>query len=906
MAEPLFDEQLSQRWELLTGPLARQAWRRSDDERIFTVLELALRNLRALKDALEGEQGPSVSWESPWIEAQYPIGWDWKWHGEIFSPASEPDTAHLGSWQWHLERSLGFCVFHFLTHGVAFLRRAGAYLPLLPPQVRAELEATPEEDRREYLDMHLRGFWFSDPLFMRFEGRVGKHRYDVAAVLEIHPLVLDEDGRRAYHPVVTGLRFTAGDPHTWTPRERRIFWTRILKQTAAHVDRLRPQAPEPLYKSTDTPPLLEMEPEPTVLETLPEPVILPRRTFPLPMGPALVDRETHEVLTATVHTRGLFRNWSELPVLNEEVRKEAERIYREEGLEGLKQRKGGLRQAPDGTDEPYLAVDSRTVKDLMLALGMRSGYRRLDESTRDVLASGGAREYACRVFRSPQGYVEIGLSWDSLAGPWMDEWHVELERRVALREQEIQQLKTQADESLFPEVQQAEIRRLQQVVDQASAQIRIWKRGHAVMGLVMGQVFHQRSNWVVIPADAIRMALWDVEGSDPPQNWKQEVDNVLASLATVTFSVRGLDGETLRGFGRFVGEVWYEDHPILVRRGDESNPPAPPQSVGRNQYLMDVQPGFVGCLQVFRSGASELDGPAQKTIFDWAKPLSQQERGRLKGSGTDRSASERAGSYVSFDPARILAHGARDFSTTQRALDDTLEREITLNWITPPGRRRQRVLNAQGGTERLYSSDDCPLLTDGQLYVLAGGNGRRAGSGYTVGGRRSVLRRAGWLEMVGGYGAERSDPKQRSQAARRFLDDLEIVVEEYYGGVVAGYDQGQWISLDAIRELGVQEIMNLNVRPFLPADYRERRRQTIRERGIEVHDTPEELHRAISRQVTVSAERIRFARRDRRLSQQALADLLGVHQTMISQIETGKRPVPEELRDAIERWLAGG
>jgi DNA-binding transcriptional regulator YiaG len=197
-------------------------------------------------------------------------------------------------------------------------------------------------------------------------------------------------------------------------------------------------------------------------------------------------------------------------------------------------------------------------------------------------------------------------------------------------------------------------------------------------------------------------------------------------------------------------------------------------------------------------------------------------------------------------------------------------------------------------------------LTDGQLYVLAGGNGRRAGSGYTVGGRRSVLRRAGWLEMVGGYGAERSDPKQRSQAARRFLDDLEIVVEEYYGGVVAGYDQGQWISLDAIRELGVQEIMNLNVRPFLPADYRERRRQTIRERGIEVHDTPEELHRAISRQVTVSAERIRFARRDRRLSQQALADLLGVHQTMISQIETGKRPVPEELRDAIERWLAGG
>ena len=760
MEMPAIDDRLCHLWDALTASLDREQWDAPLDIGL-TVLRLVENNLIPLQRTLEGRQTPRVSWSDPWIEAQYPAEWNWDCHAAIFGGAQTTpqaglfptSTPQLAQWAEELAADAQFRVFHFLTRGAALLQRGDLSCALLPEEARLELLALPEERREAHLASRLQGFWFSDPDIMRFSGTVEKLPYEVAVVVEVHPLVLDEDAQRAYFSVITGLVFEQGEPMRWEPEAREALWEDLRRKVSARIRELvrHEMPPDVLHKSMTAT---------AGLPDLPEPIIAPRRTFPLPVGPALVDRGTHEVVSAAIHTRGLFHRWSDLPIINQELRREAARLYAEEGLEGLRSRKGGLRQGPRGEDEPYLAMDSRHVRDFMIRVGMETGYRRVDDSARDVIASGGAREYACRVFRTDKGYVEIGLSWDALAGPWMDEWHEELARRVSLRSQRIEELRAEATDSLFPEVQEEEIARIQRVVDQASEAITIWRRGHTIMGIILGQVFHQRSNWVAIPAEAIRMALWDVQGAPCPRNWKQDVDNVLASLATVTFSVRGLSGERVRGFGRLLGEVWYEDHPILVPRGSPDDPPHPPREVDRTHYLMDVQPGFVGCLQVFEAGVQELHGPVHAILFDWAKQLArqgrrsgQQDTGALPGPHQDP--------YLYYDPARFLAHGAKEFTTTQRALDDCLEREITKHWEFPPGGKKRLARNLAGGIERLHTREDCSLLPEGQFFVVAGGNGRRPGLGYTVGGRTSTRRRGGWLERVGGYLTDWETPRGR-------------------------------------------------------------------------------------------------------------------------------------------------
>lgn len=881
-------------WDAVTAELQAGGWAALSGLSL-TLLQLAHKNLLALRQSLADPQQPRVDWTNPWIEAQYPVEWDWERHFPLLSepPARQRfRNQYLAEWARELAQNPELRVFHYLTRGVAVLVRGDSYRPLVPKEPREELRNLSEGPRREALERLLR-----EPLYrdnsQRLAIEMGGRLHEVTVVLEFHPLVLDEGRRRAYYPVVTGLDLgdlAAGAPD-WSAAQQASFWEQVLSGAEEAIG---------ILVSPPRDPWLLQKAQVEVPDVLPEPRVSPLRTFPLPMGPGLIDREVHELISTATRTRGLFQRWSDLPLLEEAVREEARRILAEGGEEALRRRKGGLRAGPTGEPEPYLASDSRAVKDLMIRLGLSTGYRRQETEPRTVLATGGVREYACRVFETSRGFVEIGLSWSSLAGPWVDEWHEDLARRVEARSRQIAELQAQAADSLFPEVQQQEIARLQEMVDNATQAITIWKRGHVLMGLIQSQVYHQRSNWVRLPAEAIRMALWEVEGRRVPDNWKQDVDNVLASLATITFTVRGLDGESVKGFGHFLGEVWYEDRPILVARGDAQDPPRPPEGVPSGTYLLSVQPGFLGCLQTFQRGETHLDGPAQKLLFDWTKKLSPQERKQL-GSGGEAPT---GGLYLAFDPARFLAHGARNLTASQRALDDCLERELTLNWQRVPGRRKRLLANAQGGREALYTHEDCPLLPPGQSYVVAGGNGSRPGQGYTVGGSTRVsTQRGGWLAKVGyplrpGHGGA-------AAAVRAFLGDLRTVVMEYYGGVVVGLYRGRLLTLEQVGKLRPSEAMKAIIRPYLPADYQQRRRQIIRDRGIALHDTAEEVEQAAAAERGPTGEDLRLARRQRRLTQTEMARLLGVSQSMVSQIETGQRPIPDDLRQIIADWLAG-
>ena len=894
-----------------------------------TLWELIRSGLISLKRCLDAPDETEITWSDPFVEVQFPG----EWH-RSHQPAHTPDPAgDISSDHSDLAdmliRNSNLFVLQVLTNHVALRTQDENHWLLLPDDLEEALDQVSDDDRESLIEKLYKPVtvdtngvdieqWLDgdilppNPLRTTLEGELlalskltfqaGDDDGPAQATIfvQFRTPVLDEIEHRAYFPVVIGLVFPQSPqpPPIATQEQGDRLWDSIITkidETLDSLDLTPVEAEKASIAPTATTGTWGTEGQQDLR-------VGPPKTFPLPVGPGLIDRHTHQVIATALHTRGLFRRWSQLPVLEDEIAKAARQTLETEGIEGLRRRKGGVRRRPDGEEEPYLAADARAVKDLMISLGMTTGYRRRDTSTRQLIANGGVREYACRIFQTSRGFVEIGLSWGYLAGPWVDEWHEELTRRVQTHTRELEHLRADAARTLFPEIRQREMAQLQEIVDLASEAITIWKRGHTLMGLIQGAVYHQKSNWVLMPAEAMRMALWDVEGKPVPANWKRDVDAVLASLASVTFTVRGLDGERIKGFGQFLGEVWYEEHPVLVRRPDDQTP-EPPQTVPRGTYLLDVQPGFMGCLSVFQSGEVLLDGPANRILFNWAKQLSSDERKVLTGRPSQKGQpAQKAQPYLPFDPARYLAHGAKQLTSTQRALDDCLERELTLNWQRVPERKLKVAENPHGGRERIYTSDDCPLLPKNAEFVVAGGNGYRPGRSYTIGGSTSQKRRGGWLAMVG-YFSTAPGSEGRASMVRQFLADLETVVQNYYGGVITGFRANRWLSLEQVRKLPTKDILRVTIKPFLPVDYRERRRQAIRATGIEVHDTSEELQEAQQTLNGPSGQLIRKERKHRKMTQKALAQELGITQAMISQIETGRRPIPAHMITQLEQWI---
>ncbi len=420
--------------------------------------------LTSLQQCLEAPDETEITWDNPTVEVQFPV--DWNWDDAFVEPHSTSNRAFMQSTlatdiAQAFVRHTNTVALHFLTNRVAHRKTEDKYEPILPPDIekivgnvkQGELHALldrlfqpvavgphliqlpkgkaknplPPNPIRDALESELNALtelMFQAPA----EGAAGEY----AVSLQFHPLVLDEEEHLAYFPVVVGLVRAPTDTlaKSMEPPSDEL-WQRITQAIDETIDSLagRPEShPTPVADTrfpmgTFTTGTLETEEDMSLR-------VVPSKTFPLPVGPALIDRGTHQVIATAIHTRGLFPRWSELPKLEEAINEEARKIYEKEGLEGLRKRKGGMRRGQNGEEQPYLATDARAVKDLMISLGMSTGYRRQERSAREVIASGGIREYACRIFQTPRGYVEIGLAWGYLAGPWVDEWQVELTRRV--------------------------------------------------------------------------------------------------------------------------------------------------------------------------------------------------------------------------------------------------------------------------------------------------------------------------------------------------------------------------------------------------------------------------------------------------------------------------------------------
>ena len=199
-------------WDAVTAELQTGGWEALSGLSL-TLLQLAQKNLLALRQALADPQQPRVDWTNPWIEAQYPVEWSWERHFALLSeppPRQRFRNQYLAEWARELGHNGELRVFHYLTRGVAVLVRGDSYRPLVPRKPREELRDLSEPRRREGLERLLR-----EPLF-----RDNSQRLAIEVGGRLHEVtVVRRTGRRPSRPV-------SGNRCSMAPRRPSASWYR--------------------------------------------------------------------------------------------------------------------------------------------------------------------------------------------------------------------------------------------------------------------------------------------------------------------------------------------------------------------------------------------------------------------------------------------------------------------------------------------------------------------------------------------------------------------------------------------------------------------------------------------------------------------------------------------------------
>lgn len=738
-----------------------------------------------------------------------------------------------------------------------------------------------------------------DAHFLHVEGTIHETPFSASLHVEFHPLVRETHSRRAFYPVVLSVDYVGTLPLTaWSDTDRRMLWDQFLGK----LDRLRTESSRTLAsladetvtgRSPDTiPPPIRVGPPP-----------VERRVFPLPVGVTKVDAAVLDLIGSVHKVRLPVSRWSSLGSWPELVNEEIARLQAEEGEQAfhqIPQGRGALlvRRTIRG-GETVVRLTEEAENQLKIRKGLGAGFRYVDPRN--------GREYLSRLFEFRSGYLEIGLSWFGMAGPWVDEW-----RKGVQKEAEAHT--TQA--SLFDEldeVAQARVRRARLLAD-----------SYRLMEAVLGQVGIQRQNPVVIPAEAFRVVL---PGLTDDPNWKARLEGGLDALRACEFRFRAFDTSEHKGYGSFLGAWTYR--------------PAGPGAHGDGAYLLWITPPFLGCLTIFESGKREIGG-ALVTTFDFTKAIPADTKAEW-GWGYDRKARrprKAVSWFVEFDAGRVFYSTVAGLTPTQEALHRFVDANITRR-SSPVSRKLGTYATrkadkpphqaADASRPRIYNAAVCPLLPEGRRYVAALGNRTRVPEGgWTLYGTARRESKSGGPHAPGlltlmGYTlplGSGSQARKRADVVKQALGDLKATIEEYLGGVVAARHAGHWLTLEEAAKLPDDDLgRRTHWFLFVPETYHADRREKFEKAtGYTLTEDPEEARRAALKELGTAGlplrERLRMARLDRGLSQAAVGKLFGVSQKAIALWEIGPvpdedgtvrgRPIPSTRVPLLERWLMGG
>lgn len=873
---------------------------------------------------------------------------------------------------------LEYEVFQNLTRHLAYRKRGDEVDFIVPGTIYGDLarkweedrENLPEEQRARHIELTNEVLFQPFTLFLgrcdwvqelrqerdidELEKRVGKaplfihqpdvgisgtddegHDFDLTLVLEVYPLVIEEDEKdghflQAYYPVVAGFMFWGDgpEPAKWKPDEQEALWETIFHLIWRLQDDLKEGAEEKKAQKT-APPAEEPKTETGTtftyetggrLRPLSEEALRqldeqfgdrlkeqagPPRTFPLALPSyARMSNEAEEIIKH-VHRVRLPSKWSTLPrweqlvndYIDDLLANEGERAFRNmREATGDPEEHGPLlkrRHKAGGGEEMFLTREAEQL--LREKHGLGRGF---------IEVKGIGQEHLVRIFQTPnRGLLEIGLSWAGLAGPLVAEWREK-------RRQQLEEEKRKWDAPLlFEDLDAGERRRLDYLTEQA----RLWDDGRRVMEMVLGQVSAQHRNLVEIPAEAFRVLLWPNNARTRiySLHWKRRVDGILSALHAMTFFYRTHGSDSAKGYGSFIGEWDY------IGKGKGSH--------GDGVYILDVQPGFLGCLRLFESTKTRLRSGREALYLDFGKDLSKNEKGELSGQG----------GYLTFDAGRAFYNSAAGFTPSQENLVRWVEHELTKkkDRARKENKGRQVRPNApDANSPRVYDRAFCPLLPEAcGYYGTLGHFEKNPEAGFTLGGTGSRLSRhpAGILAEIGYFLPSGPWCIRKDEVLKDALGDLKAVVVEYFGGVVAGRLGNDWIPLDRFRELDEKTLCHkLKVLCFVPEDYRTKHRANFEEAtGYRVTENQKEAEQAAWEVIDEGEdtevpktdgaipsvdnafrglplrERLQEVMKRRKVSGAALAALFGVSRMTVSYWLTGKKPIPEDTIPLLVRWI---
>ncbi|MEM7589289.1 MAG: hypothetical protein AAF320_03930, partial [Myxococcota bacterium] len=527
----------------------------------------------------------------------------------------------------------------------------------------------------------------------------------------------------------------------------------------------------------------------------------------LSFGQTPASRRAMEIVQSAYKIR-LPHSWSKIPRLSELVSEEMKRIQKKFGKDAfvnLREHTGNpldrgqlLKRRNKAGGGEYTQLTSEAERALKRKKGLARGYIGYDRAGNEQLV---------KIFEVGQkGMLEIGLSWQGMAGPLVEEWRDRFQEQV-------EQISFE-----FESLDEEQKRKINRMLERN----RLWNHGSRVMECILGQVGRQRCNPVEIPAEAFRVLLWPTRAKDRnwPQNWKHEVESTLSVLRSMSFTVKTYQMQTLQGEGAFIGEWHY------IGRGQGDH--------GDGIYIIDVQEGFLGCLSVFASGKTKLRSGKEIIQLDFNKRIDNIQREQL-GWNVQGQAQD---AFVCFDAGRVFYNTAANLTPRQENVLAWIEQNLTLNRDAARKKlassRQSTKKNSESGAQRrLYNSAFCPLLPANMNFFGALGHFRKnPETGFTLYGTKDNFsthpQASGGLIASIDCGATIKNPStaKRQKIVTQFLHDLKTVVVDHLNGVVVGKLGSQWIALNCFQNLDENTLCRkLLILCFVPNTYEERRRK---------------------------------------------------------------------------------
>jgi hypothetical protein len=625
-----------------------------------------------------------------------------------------------------------------------------------------------------------------------------------------------------------------------------------------------------------------------------------------------LDREALDLVNQTQglclpRSLGLLPRWDDL------VYKEKERILSAHGEAAFEDQRvtdgyllpsGPLlkkRYAP-GSSTPVVELTKKAEAALLSRQGPK-GFRRLFKDEDGV-----SREYLAKHFRTGSASVEIRLSWYGQAWPLVDEAR-DRERAI------LEGLKRRHTGLLFEELTETE----RNAIDSRLRFMESIRDAREVMSAILLAFGRDGENPLRMPAWCLRTLL---ECESDPAGFRR-IEGCLRALQEVRFhaQVTGDGKSGLRAFGPFLGEVSY----VALGRGAHTD----------GDFYLQIAPAFIGCLRVFAASNARVRDARQVLTYDWSRVLDKEEKENIRPGFTHF--------FSSLAPYHDQAAG---FSPPQSRLRQWIESQITLRKDpAAKGRKggRARWTAPDANRPRLYDRAFCPLLPEGRAFFGALGHFKQnpeTGRKLTGTPRSQSGKCAEGLLCVMGYHLpQKTSRAGRRDVVRQAVRDMQVVIGESLGGVVAARHQGQWLSFETAMLLPDEELLKHALWLFfLPEDWQERLSLKLENYHTERHargETPYLVKVTTERGVAQRGERERAGerftgsligeplrlrlyakRKQRQLSQVAVGAIFEVSQRTVDYWEKGiepdeqgkvrGRPIPTEMVPFIQRWIETG